>query len=207
MFTKKSFYVGALFIVSATILATPSLVLAQHGGGHGGGGFDGGGGFSGGHFSGGHFGGGEFRPYRPDYGIYGYPYYGTYGNDTYAPYYYGAPYTSYYDPGYYDTYAPSTDNMAHLTVNVPADARIFVDGNPTTSTGPVRHFHSPPLAPGRNYTYTLEARWNDNGHAVTQTQKVDVAAGSNRSLTFQAPHESATQTSKAVSQQAAPTAR
>ena len=217
MYEKLLSYGARLLIVSIAILVAPSVSLAQHGGGHGGGGFGGGGGFRGGggfggdHFGGGRFGGGEFRTYRPGYGIYGYPYYGSYGYDTYDPYYYNAyPYTSLsptYDSRYNGPYtasmpneadnsaaaAPPTlpDNMARLTVSVPADAHISVDGTPTTSTGPIRRFHSPPLTPGQHYTYNVEARWNENGHEVTQSQKVDVTAGAHPNVAFQLPREGA----------------
>jgi uncharacterized protein (TIGR03000 family) len=234
MFEKMLSYGGGLLIVSIAILVAPSVSLAQHGGGHGGGGFGGGGfhggagfggaRFGGGHFGGARFGGSEFRTYRPNYGIYGYPYYGAYGYD---PYYYDAyPYTSVsptYDSDYNGPYtaampneadnsaaaAPpsSPDNTAHVTVSVPADARIFVDGTPMTSTGPVRQFHSPPLAPGRQYTYNFEARWNDDGREITQKQKVDVSAGAHPNVTFQSPREGAPQVSNTLTEPAKPPVR
>jgi len=235
-------YCGTLLVVSTVILGTPNLGLARGGhggGGFGGGGFHGGGGFSGAHFGGGggHFGGispggmgfsglrngqlhdgrlpgrNEFRAYRPDYGIYGYPYYGAYGFDTYNPYYYDTyPYAD--SSPTYDSYdmadgsnggttvaSPSpADNETHMTVNVPADAQILVDGVPMTSTGPVRHFHSPPLTPGRDYSYNVEARWNDNGKEVTKTQKVSVSAGSHPTVNFPVARETAPQMSAAQSQ-------
>src|SRR5439155_12546832 len=68
-------------------------------------------------------------------------------------------------------------NTAHVTVTVPADAEIWFQGTKTTSTGAVREYQSPPLAPGTRYTYELRARWSQNGHEVTQTQQVEVTAG------------------------------
>jgi uncharacterized protein (TIGR03000 family) len=141
----------------------------------------------------------------PFYGFYGYPYDYGYGYD---PYYYDTdPYSSSSptdDPGYdgpYTALMPNeADNMAHLTVNAPADAQILVDGTPTVSTGPVRRFHSPPLAPGRHYSYNVEARWNDNGHEVTQTQKVDVTAGAHPNVKFPVTRENAPQMSGAPTQ-------
>lgn len=43
-----------------------------------------------------------------------------------------------------------------------ADAEVTLDGVPTTTTGAVRHYLSPPLEPGR-YTYTVAARWGKAG--------------------------------------------
>jgi uncharacterized protein (TIGR03000 family) len=229
MFQKMFRYGGTLLIAATVILATPSLGLAQHGGGHGGGGFGGGGrgggGFGGGHFSGGNMGGGHFggferghgdfgrghdfgrdgfRSFVP-FGFYGYPYDYGYGYD---PYYYDSyPYSSSsptYDQSYEGPYTAlmpnEADNMAHLTLNVPTDAQIFVDGTATSSTGPVRRFHSPPLTPGQNYTYNVEARWNDNGREVTQTQRVDVSAGARSNVNFPDARATAPQMSKVQTQ-------
>jgi uncharacterized protein (TIGR03000 family) len=113
-------------------------------------------------------------------------YYGLYGQE--APSYpYG--YTSvapsaasgqlYYPPATVasDTAPAQPDNTAHVTVTMPADAEIWFQGTKTTSTGTVREYQSPPLAPGTRYTYELRARWRQNGHEVTQTQQVEVTAG------------------------------
>jgi uncharacterized protein (TIGR03000 family) len=79
------------------------------------------------------------------------------------------------------------DNTANVTVNVPADAQVWFDDNATTSTGGVRQYVSPPLTPGKGYTYEVRARWIDNGKEVTQTQQVEVRAGANVRVTFPAP--------------------
>jgi len=91
--------------------------------------------------------------------------------------------------GYQSNYGPVTtaaaaDNAAHVTVNVPADARVWFEDTLTKSTGTVRRFDSPPLTPGERYTYQVRARWNDNGKEVTQTQQVEVRAGANVRVDF-----------------------
>lgn len=63
--------------------------------------------------------------------------------------------------------------MAHL----PADARLWFQDRPTTSTGRVRYFESPPLAPGKRYTYTARVVWHEQGKWVSKTVKVPVRAG------------------------------
>jgi uncharacterized protein (TIGR03000 family) len=144
--------------------------------------------------------------YYPYYGLYGYPYYGAYGyvgpGLGYTSSYYGsggdeAPsYDNESAPvtppaaGYESSYPPAaaqTDATAHVTAYVPADARLWFDGKLTTSTGPIRDFRSPPLTPGHQYTYDVKATWNENGHEVTQTQKVEVTAGSEVTADFPAP--------------------
>src|SRR5438876_1020796 len=49
--------------------------------------------------------------------------------------------------------------VAKLKVLVPPVAQVTVDGKATTSTGPVRYFETPPLAPDKTFTYELRASW------------------------------------------------
>jgi uncharacterized protein (TIGR03000 family) len=195
------------------------------GGGHGGGAHFGGAHFGGGNFGGyrggSYYGGSHYGGYHYGYPYahYGhrsyYPYYGSYGYSY--PYYDNTyPYGSYEDvaPDYADgttsaapsagdyqsLYPPATatapsDNNAHLTVNVPADARVWIDDTPTTSTGPVRQFESPPLTPGSRYSYEIRASWNENNRKVTQTQKVAVTAGAHVRVDFPVPPGTAEQAS------------
>jgi uncharacterized protein (TIGR03000 family) len=69
-------------------------------------------------------------------------------------------------------------------VNVPAGAQLWFDGKATTTTGSIRQFDSPPLTPGSRYSYEVRARWNENGHEVTQTQQVEVSAGAYVNVQF-----------------------
>jgi uncharacterized protein (TIGR03000 family) len=184
-----------------------------HGGSHYGGGW---GGYHGG-YGGYHNGYGHYGYHHDGYGHYhhfypygfGYGYY-PYYNYGYYPYYdnysYDYPYLGSalgYDSGYSDgTAIPSTtyvapasaapaDRPIHLTVNVPADAQVWVDNTKTTSTGPVRQFESPPVTPGERYTYKIQARWNENGHELTQTQEVKVTAGARVNVNFPVPSATA----------------
>jgi len=79
------------------------------------------------------------------------------------------------------------DTTAQVTVRVPAEAEIWVEGTKTTSTGSVREFKSPPLTPGSPYTYDIKVTWTENGHDVTQTQRFDVTAGAHINLAFPIP--------------------
>ncbi len=54
--------------------------------------------------------------------------------------------------------ASAADDSAMLTVSVPADARVFVNGHATTSTGETRTYISRNLRPGATYTYTSAHR-------------------------------------------------
>ena len=69
-------------------------------------------------------------------------------------------------------------------MNVPAEAQIWIDGVATKSTGETRNFDSPPLTPGRRYTYHVVARWKQDGQEMTQTQPVVVTAGKHTDVDF-----------------------
>ena len=150
--------------------------------------------------------------YRPYYG-YGYyrPYYGSawwwggglLGLGSYAPTYYNVP--PYYGvPAYYGDvpYAvpysgagapllPSDASLtaptgapARIVVNVPAGARVSFNGSDIASAGTSRQFTTPPLAPDGQFVYRVEARWEENGKPVTQTQQVVVSGGAEARVTF-----------------------
>ena len=212
MFRKAFSLGGLLFLAGTMVLVTPGLGEARGGGGgHGGGGHGGGGHGGGGGFHGGGHGGfsrGGF--YGHSYGHYGYRYggygYGGYGYGAYYPDYGGYNYGAYdsglggvtYDSGYsgsyedemsyslrgYQSVPPAADNSARVTVTLPPGARVSFGGKPTTSTGSVREYQSPPLTPGRQYTYEVQASWNENGKEVTQTQQVEVTAGAHVNTAF-----------------------
>jgi uncharacterized protein (TIGR03000 family) len=76
---------------------------------------------------------------------------------------------------------------ALLTVKVPQDTQLWFDGSKTTTVGSMREFRSPPLTPGKRYTYEIRARWNDNGHEITQVQQVQFTAGDHIDVTFPTP--------------------
>jgi len=71
-----------------------------------------------------------------------------------------------------------------ISVNVPAEAKIFVNGNPTRSTGTSRQYISRGLAAGRQYTYELRAELEVNGQTVSDTQMVQVTAGERTQVAF-----------------------
>jgi uncharacterized protein (TIGR03000 family) len=56
-----------------------------------------------------------------------------------------------------------------------------------TQQGSVRHYQSPQLTPGHEYTYDIRAQWREGGRVISQTRHVDVQAGSNLSVDFKAP--------------------
>jgi uncharacterized protein (TIGR03000 family) len=69
------------------------------------------------------------------------------------------------------------DNKAHIWLRVPESAEIWVNGVKTKQTGESRYFFSPPLAPGKKYSYQVRLRWMKDGKPVEETQSILVEAG------------------------------
>jgi uncharacterized protein (TIGR03000 family) len=82
----------------------------------------------------------------------------------------------------------SIDNAAPATlfVSVPADARLTIDGEATTSTTTQRVFVSPALNFGREYHYTLQAEFTKDGKVVKVSKEVAVKAGDETRVNFDA---------------------
>lgn len=83
-----------------------------------------------------------------------------------------------------DRGAQRNSRNATLTVSVPADAKIYVNGLPTRSIGEVRRYVSRGLSDGMSYTYEVRAVADRNGETVEETKKVEVRAGQEVELAF-----------------------
>jgi uncharacterized protein (TIGR03000 family) len=71
----------------------------------------------------------------------------------------------------------TNDNSAAIQVRVPPDAKLIFNGKETSQTGSQRYFATPPLEPGKTFTYEVEATWQDaNGKQVRRTREVHVQA-------------------------------
>jgi len=130
--------------------------------------------------------------------------FGYYGGPGYGPYYRGYGYApSYYDgtPGYpnypqpvplvprtqirHSNYPAPVQDFVNVTVLLPAaDAQVWFENKLTTQRGMERLYESPPLAPNHSHTYTIKARWMENGKAVTQERQVSVQAGQDVTVNF-----------------------
>jgi uncharacterized protein (TIGR03000 family) len=76
--------------------------------------------------------------------------------------------------------APAQDQakkIASIKLLVPAAATVTVDGKPTTSTGDSRVFETPPLEPGKTFTYELKATWEEAGYKFVRMAEARVQAG------------------------------
>lgn len=72
---------------------------------------------------------------------------------------------------------------ASIKFNLPADARLYVDGHLTTLTGTERVFSTPPLAPGKYY-YEAKAVVVVDGKPVTEERRVIVEPGADVTESF-----------------------
>jgi uncharacterized protein (TIGR03000 family) len=66
---------------------------------------------------------------------------------------------------------------ARLTIELPADAKLYVDGVLTTGEGSTRNFHTPDLPNGQSFYYDLKAVLMIDGKTVTDTKTVIVKSG------------------------------
>jgi uncharacterized protein (TIGR03000 family) len=114
-------------------------------------------------------------------------YYGGYYGGTVAP---GAAMPGYgapegVAPGSEPLPAPKPDkekmtvapNKAKLIVELPADAKLYVDDRPMKTTSKVRTFSTPTLEPGQLYYYELRVEVLREGKPVTETKRVIIKAG------------------------------
>jgi uncharacterized protein (TIGR03000 family) len=75
---------------------------------------------------------------------------------------------------------------ATIIVNLPATARLTIDGAVTTSTSARRVFESPVLEVGKVYSYTLNAEINQDGKTVVASKNVTISAGATVNVTLTA---------------------
>lgn len=78
----------------------------------------------------------------------------------------------------------SSNSTARVIVDLPAEAKLFVDGQPTRTTAGHRVFRTPELEPGQTYFYELRAEVEQNGQIVTQTRRLVVRGGETAQASF-----------------------
>jgi uncharacterized protein (TIGR03000 family) len=159
-------------------------------------------------YNGGYYHGGYYHSHYPAYRYYygrwyGYPgsyaYYYPYVYPSYSYYsypvysssnYYMTPSAPLYVPSYpLDNVSPAAGAApATVEIRVPVEnAEVWFQGLKTTETGTVRVFTSPPLTPGRTYTYRVRAAWRSDAGAVEQARSVPVQPGQTAYVDFTRP--------------------
>jgi uncharacterized protein (TIGR03000 family) len=76
-------------------------------------------------------------------------------------------------------------DAGYLIVNVPADAKVFVNGHATTSTGEHRQYVSHGLEAGMRYEYQVRAEIIRDGKVLSETKTVQLTGGSQADLAFE----------------------
>lgn len=90
-----------------------------------------------------------------------------------------------------------SSDAGYLIVDVPADAKVFVNGHATTSTGEHRQYVSRGLEPGMRYEYQVRAEIVRDGKTISDTKTVQLSGGSQANVAFEMPANSPTpQTAK-----------
>jgi uncharacterized protein (TIGR03000 family) len=81
----------------------------------------------------------------------------------------------------------ASEASAKVVVSLPADARLKIDGQDTTSTGSERTFVSPKLVKGEKYSWTLEVELRHDDKPVIWTQKVSLTPGETQRVSLTVP--------------------
>ena len=97
---------------------------------------------------------------------------------TNANYAYGA---DDYRYGFHDgcggRYAQRSRDAVVLELVVPPNAELWLNGEKTTQSGPVRSFVTPALTDDQEYAYEVRMRWMDNGRTVDKTRRITFKRG------------------------------
>lgn len=80
---------------------------------------------------------------------------------------------------------------ARITVRLPADAKLSVDGVECPLASDTRAFETPRLQPGQKFYYTVKAEVVRDGKPVSETKRVIFEAGRQIDVEFRLPVESA----------------
>jgi uncharacterized protein (TIGR03000 family) len=194
-----------LALAACAVLASSSDAFAQRrgggfgigiGGGSGYGGYNRGYGFGNYGYGNGYYGNG-FGNYGYGNGLYNSRYYGGYNSSpyyggVYTQPYYGAPSYDFppvaQNPGvntYQSSYEPIQPQTARIMIMVPQpDATIWFNGAATTQQGMERVFATPPLEGNGPFSYTIRARWNENGKSVERERRINVQVGQTSNVDF-----------------------
>jgi uncharacterized protein (TIGR03000 family) len=74
-----------------------------------------------------------------------------------------------------ETRAPT--NKAKLVVELPENAKLFIDDKPMKAASGVRSFNTPELEPGQAYYYLVRVETVRDGKPISETRRVIVRAG------------------------------
>jgi uncharacterized protein (TIGR03000 family) len=85
---------------------------------------------------------------------------------------------------YYGAADPaSLPSSTSITLRLPADAEVWIQGKKTEEKGTERRF-TLSLDSGRTYDYEVRVSWPENGHPVTRTSHLSLRTGDQQSITY-----------------------
>lgn len=87
-------------------------------------------------------------------------------------------------PGGSSTQYRASDTNALLTVNVPTEAKVFINGTATSSRGDLRQYISRGLRNDARYNYEVRAEITRDGKTVSDVKTVQLGAGETANLAF-----------------------
>jgi uncharacterized protein (TIGR03000 family) len=80
--------------------------------------------------------------------------------------------------------ADPSETSAKITIDVPNNAKLYIDGQLMNGTSNERYFYTPPLEKGQSYYYDVRIEMVKDGKIVADTKKVIVQAGAMVKETF-----------------------
>lgn len=87
-------------------------------------------------------------------------------------------------PGANSSYAPTQEDSALLTIWVPAEAKVTINGLATRSSGSRRQYVSFGLQPGFSYKYEVRAQIVRDGQLVEESRTISLTAGQRGAVAF-----------------------
>jgi uncharacterized protein (TIGR03000 family) len=83
----------------------------------------------------------------------------------------------------------SPPDRALVVIRLPADARLYLDDQPTRAErSSVRSFQTPALEPGVTYYYSFRMEVVRDGERITRSRRVSFRAGQEVQVTFRDPN-------------------
>jgi uncharacterized protein (TIGR03000 family) len=73
--------------------------------------------------------------------------------------------------------APGTSGVAHLNVNVPEDAKVYLQDQLMTLSGTQRRFVTPEILAGNHHLYTVRVEVVRNGQTLSKTTQAAITVG------------------------------
>ncbi len=96
--------------------------------------------------------------------------------------------------GVTQTLAPT---RAKILIDLPANARLFIDDMPVKTASGVQPLYTPALEPDKVYFYTVRIEVMRDGQPLSETRRVLVRAGQVAHMEFKEPEPEASRTARA----------